>query len=461
MKIREDESGQMLVMTALSLAILLGFVALAVDVGVLFRAQRNVQIAADAAAIAAALDYQYSPSPSPTAAADAAALANGVASSYVTVNSPPANGYHTGLGYIEVLVSQPNPTYFMRVFGFNSLNVAARSVAGTIPSPSCIYILDPTDANTLILQGNDTIIAPNCGIQVNSNSQSALCVTGGSSTVTAPYINVVGAQSGAGNCKGVPDGTTVQPGVSPIQDPLQGLVPPDPATACTGGNTISLGGTAKNPPTITAAFAATIPSKYTSSYSVGGNSVNVTCFADPNVILGDGVNLGTPVSVTDSKSGVTSIGGSNQVFLFENGVTIGGTVNIYGTLDNYQGTFSQGNSSLTVDGPVGTSYPYNGIGIMQPASNTTGTCSSSGANMVPCLQIQFGSSSSGTLLGNLNGLVYAPTSEVYMQDNGGGSVLTGIIAYTMFEKTSTLNITDSYNAAHPSTTPLSTVAMVE
>src|SRR6185503_20467287 len=49
-----DESGQTLVMVALSMAVLLGFAAFATDVGVMLDAKRHVQSAADSAAIAAA-----------------------------------------------------------------------------------------------------------------------------------------------------------------------------------------------------------------------------------------------------------------------------------------------------------------------------------------------------------------------------------------------------------------------
>ena len=52
-------------MTALSMTVLVGFLALAIDVGMLFRAKRNMQIAADAAAIAGALDYKYNGSDLP------------------------------------------------------------------------------------------------------------------------------------------------------------------------------------------------------------------------------------------------------------------------------------------------------------------------------------------------------------------------------------------------------------
>lgn len=59
MRFRDDESGQVLAVTVFCLVILSGFMALALDVGTLFRAKRNVQIAADAAAVAAAWAYAY------------------------------------------------------------------------------------------------------------------------------------------------------------------------------------------------------------------------------------------------------------------------------------------------------------------------------------------------------------------------------------------------------------------
>ena len=59
MKFLRDESGQMLVLTALSMTALLGFLALSTDVGMLFHTRRNLQIAADAAATAGALNISY------------------------------------------------------------------------------------------------------------------------------------------------------------------------------------------------------------------------------------------------------------------------------------------------------------------------------------------------------------------------------------------------------------------
>src|SRR5579863_4831551 len=131
MKFLHEERGQALVMLASTLGVLMGFTAMAVDVGVLFRAKRNLQTAADAGAAAAALDYLYNSSATSAASAARAATAqngftNGTGGVVVTVNQPPASGPNAGAsGYMEVIVSQPNPTYFMGVItGGNSVTVA-------------------------------------------------------------------------------------------------------------------------------------------------------------------------------------------------------------------------------------------------------------------------------------------------------------------------------------------------
>jgi len=128
MKSLRDESGQMLVLTALAMTVLLGFMALALDVGLLFRAKRNVQTAADAAAIAAALEYNYHGTTNMVSAANTAATNNGITdTTQVAVHNPPWSGYHNGGGYIEVVIDQPNPTVFMNMFGRGSVNVASRA----------------------------------------------------------------------------------------------------------------------------------------------------------------------------------------------------------------------------------------------------------------------------------------------------------------------------------------------
>jgi len=155
MKWFRKEEGQTLVLTALCASCLLGFMALAVDTGLVFRSQRNLQIAADAAATAAALDYFYNSSTGPsgriaaakTVGANAAAsnnvsTANGAT---VTINSGNlgeiTTSWHNSSGYFEAVLTQPAPTAFMGFFGIGSMTVKARAVAGTPNgvNENCIY----------------------------------------------------------------------------------------------------------------------------------------------------------------------------------------------------------------------------------------------------------------------------------------------------------------------------------
>jgi hypothetical protein len=134
------------------------------------------------------------------------------------------------------------------------------------------------------------------------------------------------------------------------------------------------------------------------------------------------------------------------IYVAENGVTIGGTMSIGtslsgATLDVYAGTFNQANSLLSIYAP--TSGTYNGIALMQPASNTNQ------------LQVQFGSGNQ-----KLDGYIYAPGAQVYLQDHGGGITTTGIVAASMYDKASTINI-PSYDVAHPTTTPNRILTLVE
>jgi hypothetical protein len=278
-----------------------------------------------------------------------------------------------------------------------------------------MYVLNPHGADTFHTQGNSNITAPKCGITVDSDNANAYCDTGGSSTINAPYFRVVGGQNPKGNCKGTPSGATMQAGSAPAEDPFNNKLGPDPATACNAGNT-------------TALTSITLISQ------VPPASGGVVCFTS-NVTL-QNLTLGS------------------NVYLFENGVNLGGTITVNGgTFDIYQGTFDQKNATVNMTAP--TTGANNAISIMQPSSNTTGTCDPSAGLAAPCLQVQFGSSNM-----NLDGMIYAPTSSVYLQDQGGGTKTTTVISYNMFIK-GNLTLTDNYNDAHASTTPLVTVALVE
>jgi hypothetical protein len=150
--------------------------------------KRHMQSAADAAAVAGAAAGQFGNCISCAAknSATANGFKDGTNSIIVTVNNPPASGPNAGqAGYVETIVKQDVPTYFMRLVGMNTVAVAANAVASFanidhtgVPgnynnNHSCIYALNSSASNSLSFDGVSAFIS-NCDIQVNSSSSSAV-----------------------------------------------------------------------------------------------------------------------------------------------------------------------------------------------------------------------------------------------------------------------------------------------
>ena len=439
MKLFREESGQTVVLTAFCMTILLGFTALAVDVGMMFRAKRSLQSAADAAAVAAAIEMGYNgnngltgSSNNITAAADAAAALNGITDpTQVAVNNPVTSGYHTGSGFVEVVITQPNSMIFTGMFGRSSMNVMARAVGGDPASAACMYILDNKPADSDVLYVKKTLTANNCGVQVNSPNANAVCLHG-AGTVVADYLHIVGGLDNGGPCKSSKN-APMQQGVAPIADPFGDLQGPIPATDCTtgtGGNT-------------------------TSSTSITSTSQLPTPKANADGILSDQVYCfsGTNVSL-DGGSSTLNLGPG--IYVFEHGVNVGNVKVNGGTIDNAGGVFNQKNTYLAITAP--TSGIYDGIALMQPSINNTatssGTCSTA---TTPCtMQVQFGSGTE-----DLVGIIYAPTSVITLHDNGAKHWTAGAIIAWQLSMTTDMTLTDNYNLVNPSTTPLKKITLVE
>lgn len=122
-----DEHGQAFVYTVLFLVVLLGMSALAIDVGSWFRAQRQLQIAADAAALAGAQELPTSPSAARTKADEYRTLNGG--------GGPPATVFdtYTTDDTIAVEATGKAPGFFSQLFGMVEVDVAARAQARVGP----------------------------------------------------------------------------------------------------------------------------------------------------------------------------------------------------------------------------------------------------------------------------------------------------------------------------------------
>jgi hypothetical protein len=428
MKRLKDDSGQALIITALCMTCLFGFAALATDVGLMLREKRLLQIAADSAAIAGALELNYSAA-SVTSAAQAAATQNGFTDgtngAAVTVNPPPLYGPHAGVtGYVEVIISQSQPTLFMNFFGIASMKPTVRAVAQNGASSfGCVYILAPTGPQTMELQGSFTVSTPNCGVVIDSSDPDALDFTGAGGTLTAGSVGVVGG------CGGKCADSTPTPvtGIAPQSDPLGAMVPPDPTkltcSAPTGGKLTG----------VQAALGATKIACYSGNVTLS----NVTLAAGTYVFTGN-VTLDGTVSTPQPPAPVApSTVSANPL----NGTTIDIDS---GTLSINTGT----TLSLYAPQAAATTYTnYNGVALMQPAKNSNQ------------ILIQKGDAS-----GLVDGIIYAPTAQLYLQDSGGDksgglTLITDLIVGSLFDKTATLTI-NSYSQS-TSGSPLTRVTLVE
>lgn len=171
-------SGQIAVVLALSVVVLLSFGALAMDVGYFQNDRRRMQSAADSAAIAGEREVVAGNELSVTSAAQTDASLNGFndgsGSVTVQVNNPPSSGAHSGdSSAVEVIVSRPEPTHLLGVLGIKTVNVSARAVAIEKGAPDCIYSLNSSDEEAVTFRGA-SLFYSNCGIIDDSNNSEAM-----------------------------------------------------------------------------------------------------------------------------------------------------------------------------------------------------------------------------------------------------------------------------------------------
>jgi Flp pilus assembly protein TadG len=130
------ENGQAMVLTVLFLAGLLGMAALVLDVGSWFREKRQLQLTADAAALAGAQVLPGSPSGA-TSLAFQYAQTNGrpVTASDVSITSDLSSN-----DSITVQAKSTAPGFFSKLFGINSVNVGASATARAGFASQALYV---------------------------------------------------------------------------------------------------------------------------------------------------------------------------------------------------------------------------------------------------------------------------------------------------------------------------------
>lgn len=449
-KTRHREAGQAVVMTVLlSLVVLLGFMGLAIDVGMLFRDAKFAQTAADAAAIAGAAELVHAATDAVTVAtaAEDSAADNGFTSCTVgsvtpsspatcaiLVNNPPVYGPHAGsMNYVEVIVAHQPPTLFFGLFHPSAAEVRARAVAMSTNSCS-VYGLGPTGFNgsqDFEMDTTASFVAKGCGIYSNSTiALSQECYASPSqcnSTITAGSVGEAGSQNGSDNVgnKNVISPSPVQ-GMATPSDPLANSLTAPSAGSCSGSYTVT-----KSSTTVASGYCnvtvnagltgVTIPSGTYNNITINSSASSVS-----NVTFGSGTYYLTGTQQTGIYNGLTigdsaTVNGSGVTFYLNGTSSTGASVNVgYNVGDNATSLLS-----------APTSGAYNDILFFQNPNNAVGTvtfgCDSPNTSQSTC------SGNQGDNL-NLTGIIYLP----------GGS------------KTNSGNLT--FNLGHNPKTPGSTPA---
>ena len=232
-----DESGQTLVLAAVCMVVLIAILGLSIDAGVLRYQKRLMQNAADAAALAGALELVACGSTAnceamQTAAQDAL-TENGLPGSTVltncatnsntkltiTVNNPPCalsgDPNKGSNNYVEVVVSQPVATVFAKIFGVNTVPIAARAES-TRSAPPCVYFLSQDSTQPSLSVTNQTI-QTTCTFYLGLSYSFA----GNASSTGSAYLVAGAASNSTGS---VTPAATFN--AAPLGNPLSNLSPP-------------------------------------------------------------------------------------------------------------------------------------------------------------------------------------------------------------------------------------------
>jgi Flp pilus assembly protein TadG len=251
------ESGQILVMATLMLPVLLGFLALAVDIGYAYDYRRQLQTAADAAARAGGIAVYANSAISQTALesvvrndAGQNGFLHGTNNITVSVCRPGVDlgctatyTYSASDAAVKVTISKPNPTFFAQVLGgMTSLTLGVQAVASKGPGGTTSMILLGSTSGACT---NSTLLSQSGGSQLNlvddvivdSCSGTTFANLSGGSTLTSTSGSIEVSSSGTPTCSGcspAPTQTSYQ------SDPFASLAVPPIDTTCTGGAHSSL-----------------------------------------------------------------------------------------------------------------------------------------------------------------------------------------------------------------------------
>jgi hypothetical protein len=293
------------------------------------------------------------------------------------------HGPHAGAaGYVEAIVSQSEPVFFMKLFGRSTMTVTTRAVAANVASHGCIYTLGASGTD-ILMNGTVDLTATSCSITDDSNGSQALHANG-TVTLHAGSIGVVGGVLSNGGNSLTPTPIT---GIAPTSNPLAFLTPPANPGGCVS-KTIN----GNNPATLSQGCysALTINGNPTVTLNPGVYYLTGTMTVNGSPTLnGTGVTIylaSSSASFTDNGTTTLNLsaptsGADNGILFYQNPSDIN-TLTINGSSSsNLQGIFYAPTANLLVNGSGSTNFytafvvgslTFNGTGTLQDYASING-----------------------------------------------------------------------------------------
>jgi hypothetical protein len=383
----------------MALVVLLGAAGLAVDVGYHQYRQRIQQTATDSAAIAGG---QVLASGNYVAAAQQDASNNGFTdgssggscvSTAICVqvfNPPEATDAFAGRSdAVEVVITSPNPTFFEKMFGFNTVPIRTKAVAisVTVPSNNCFVTLSgPANFNsTTSPGGTPTLNAPDCGLTFNGGANF------NNGSVNADFIGCAATCS-----NGTFTNATPTP-IAPVSDPCPSI------TQCSY--------LSKHPPTCDSlGTIANVPG--------GGATMTPGCYTSANMqnLTNKNVTLGCGLYVIQTTLNISATGNHAPVNISQDCGTSGSAgVTFY--IDT-GGSINMRNANINLSAPTSGDYTQYSAGeqnalFYQVPSNTSTAV--------------FQSASCAGCSSYINGMMYFPNANLNFNASLNTTAGTGVL----------------------------------
>jgi hypothetical protein len=365
-----NRRGGVATVVALMAPALMGFGALAVDLGSWHATKRSMQTAADTAAIAASwVMVDGGSSTDAIAAGKASAAANGFSEADGNVVNVVIDGSNDRA---TATITRDADLFLAGMFFEDDPQIVASAVAGPQNSaPVCLLGLQGFDTGITENGGSAStdIWGTNCAIQANSSDSEALRTNGTNALIEGLSVCANYAEPPTGN--DIPNSVPAAHSCSPILDPFPTQLAPE------------WNGTAASCPT----SMAPTPTETSSQVTLHGG-----CYINDDKNIPKNLIFETGGTFFLHNSSLKLTGGNNNA----TGVNI--TIFLYGnsTID------LSGSKTLNLKAKPTTSTSYPNILIAADASNTTDMRGGSSADS------SFGGSSDS----ELRGIIYLPKQDL-------------------------------------------------